>query len=645
MVVLTTGEESGEAMPNQDPPNHGQQDNAQDAPKPSSEQAPSANLQQENSSSVETGIGEQSGDGNTNYMAQSQVFEEYQQKIGQQNIHYHIGSMNGTPWLGMKGFPGFGFPPRTRRGSGTPRDQPEARPDTHEKIDTWFSELSEHQQSMVRATAIFHGAPARDITIAQQDLYRYTHHSSENDMRLDEQERAGDMLNATYTKVEEVEGVQRIFWKDDDENGYSIFGLKVLRLIAGEIQGTAGIVGHDIVPLLETWTANTSDGEHAFRAARALGVIWWCNDQNRLRSTLGTWATDPNPQRQFAAACMIYGAYEIEHTQENIPHLLGEQISPRTPIMEGLLRQWSTESLKPNASAALANVVIAAYGLIGLVWPEVGLDGLDRLLGLTPRDTSVAVQSVPAVALIPAALAYAEVAWFGHTRNVIARLAMHTDRLIRIRKRGHLDAASRYAQEWRAFALNNVFFIFFFPIIASSREDTSKDPHESERAQSTMEAPPHYGSELTLPANLPIPYAETLDTMLAGILAEEETVFRSDIVTLLASALYRQNLRQVSETLQVWGETILRQRYTDMAEVAHLRMRYLDFLETLGKKTQELDGELEMTGSQSGYQKLVRLLRQWPRTSAATVFAESALARLEQQVTVQPAYRREMNNL
>lgn len=245
---------------------------------------------------------------------------------------------------------------------------------------------------------------------------------------------------------------------------------------------------------------------------------------------------------------------------------------------------------------------------------------------------------MPAVSLIPAALTYAEIAWFGHTRTVISRLASHADRLIRIRKRGVLDKTSRYAHEWRNFGLNNVFFMFFVPIVASSREDTSRQPSISGQAANTTTEDPRYGSELTLPAMLPIPYAEKLDTLLAGILAPEEVAFRNDLVTLLAVALYHWNPNQVSQTLQGWGETILRQRYTDMAEVAHLRMRYLDFLGMLEKKTQELDAELEMAGSQSGYQKLVRLLKQWPRKSSAIIFAESALARLDQQVTVQAAH-------
>lgn len=521
---------------------------------------------------------------------------------------------------------------RRRDAQAAPQERPAEMPDTFEKIDEWFWTLSDSAQCMVRATAILHGAPATDINTARQEIHK--HLNPYHDTQPDERERAGKILGVTFTRVDDNNGVQRIYWLDTEESGYSLFGLKVLRLLAEEIQGVSGIAGYNVLPLLEKWAASTGDGEHAERAAHALGVIWWIIDQERLRRTLYHWANSENPQTRQAAAWMIYGAYEIEHSEAAIEHVTRAQ---RAPMMDDLLHRLSTDILKPNSSPDFAGVVIAAYGLIGLEWPEVGLDGLDYLLGLTPTNTRVSVQAMPTAAFVPAALIYVQLAGIGHTRAVIAHLARHAARLIRIRKRGILDTGVQYEQDWRNFGLNRLYFIFFL-LVASSLEDDPKQQHaatkepetsaESLTAAAAEAGKGRYGAEPTLPSNLPIPYVENLDTLLAGILAKDEEAFRSELVMLLTVALYHWNPDQVRQTLQVWGETIMRQRSTDTVAASRLRLMYLNFLGALAKTAQELDDERGLTGLQSGYSKFVKLLQQWPRTSTASSFAEAILTRL-----------------
>ena len=532
----------------------------------------------------------------------------------------------------------LGIRARKRDAHAAPQERPAEMPNTFEKIDEWFWALSDSAQCMVRATAVLHGAPATDINTARQDIYK--HLNPYHDTQPDERERAGAILGDAFTRVDDSTGVQRIYWQDTEEStysfysGYSLFGLRVLRLLAEEIQGVSGIAGYNILPLLEKWALSTGDGEHAERAAYALGVIWWIIDQDRLRRTVYHWANSANPQTRQAAAWMIFGAYEIEHSEAAIEHVTR---APRAPMMADLLRQWSMDILKPNSSADFAGVVITAYGLIGLEWPEVGLDGLDFLLGLTSTNTRVSVQAMPTAAFVPAALIYVQLAGIGHTRAVIAHLARHATRLIRIRKRGILDTGAQYEQAWRNFGLNRLYFIFFL-LVASSLEDDPKEQHaattepeisaETSAAAAAETGKGRYGAEPTLPSSLPIPYAENLDTLLAGILAKDEETFRSDLVTLLTVALYHWNPDQVRQTLQVWGETIMRQRSTETVEASRLRLMYLNVLGALAKTAQELDDELGFSGLQSGYSKCVKLLQQWPRTSTASAFAEAILTRL-----------------
>lgn len=519
---------------------------------------------------------------------------------------------------------------RRRDAQAAPRERPAEMPDSFEKIDEWFWTLSDSAQCMVRATAILHGAPATDINVARQDIYK--HLNPYHDTQPDERERAGTIIGVTFTRVVDVNGVQRIYWQDTEESGYSLFGLRVLRLLAEEIQGVSGVAGYNVLPLLEKWASSTGDGEHAERAAHALGVIWWIIDQDRLRRTLYHWANSANPQTRQAAAWMIFGAYEIEHSEAALEHVTR---APRAPMMADVLRQWSTDILKPNSSADFAGVVITAYGLIGLEWPEVGLDGLDYLLGLTPTNTRVSVQAMPTAAFVPTALIYVQLAGIGHTREVIAHLADHAARLIRIHKRGILDIDARYEHEWRNFGLNRLYFIFFL-LVASSLEDDPTQQHAATKERETSAGTSasaetgkvRYGGEPALPASLPIPYAEDLDTLLAGILARDEEAFRSELVTLLTIALYHWNPDQVRQTLQVWGETIMRQRSTEIVEASRLRLMYLNFLGALAKTTQELNHELGVTELQSGYSKFVKLLQQWPRKSTAIIFAEAILTRL-----------------
>jgi hypothetical protein len=513
-------------------------------------------------------------------------------------------------------------------------------PDTHEQIDEWFcTTLSDRAMCMVRATAIFHGAPANNINSARQEIYKYLY--PKRDEQLVEQERASEILKNVFVDVRENYGVRRIYWQDAGESGYSLFGLKVLRLLAGEIEGTAGIQGHNILPILEKWASSTGDGEHAWRAAYALGVIWWILDQERLRRTVFRWAHSSDPQTRRATAWMIYGAYEIEHSEKDVVHVT---LATRTPMMEELLRQWSADVLEPNSSAEFAGVVIMAYGLIGCDWPDVGLDGLDYLLGLTPTSTTVSVQAMPVAAFIPAALIYVELARIGHTREVIARLAKHAGGLGGVSKRGILDKEARHEQAWRNFGLKRLFFIFFL-LVASSLEGDPKQQHTNSKAPDTAPdtatdaGTTRYGAESPLPSSLPIPLGENLDTLLAGILAPSEESLHGELATLLLVALYHWNPDQVSQTLQAWAETIWRQQYAD---ASHLRLRFLNFLGALGKRAQELDKELGIKEPQSSYAKFVRLLQQWPRKSTTYAFAENALSRLAHQRAAQQVQREDL---
>lgn len=498
-----------------------------------------------------------------------------------------------------------------------PQPRPDRMPATDDDIESWFCDaLDDRERCAVRATAILHGAPAHEVNLARDELYDALHSDSEQNTGRPTAPTSSirTLLSNTFVESRKSDGTSRLFWQDAEANGYSAFGLSILRLIAGEIEGTRGVAGQNILPTLERWATKRPDGvpisERPWRTARALGVIWWTLDHARLRATARNWARSSSVLIQQSASGLLYGAYEIElnETPAGPVTVTGSQ-----QITLDLLRRLSDEALVSSEySERLARVVTSTYGLIGRKWPDVTLDGLDYLLCLTSTDHREFITDLPFPVFVHGALTYVALAWAGHMRQVLARMAQHVERLIRRPPHASSSEDKNHARLRREQGLAISFFTFFF-LAASSLVGANE------------ETPATYSREATLPARPAIPDEHGHDVLLAGILSNSEPLLRANLGSILCGAFIAGKAALASETMRRWAEIVLRLSQPDAPA---LRLTYLRFLTSVGRLLREWDEEHGLAGTNAGAVRYENKLGHWRGNEDLTELARETLNRL-----------------
>ncbi|HLY29796.1 MAG TPA: hypothetical protein VKQ36_02090, partial [Ktedonobacterales bacterium] len=371
-------------------------------------------------------------------------------------------------------------------------------------------------------------------------------------------------------------------------------------------EGTGGMQGYNSEPVIERW-ATSDDVERSWRAAHALGVIWWTLDQGRLRSDARKWATAESVAKRNSAAGLIFGAYETESDR-------GVKTTPESKTL-ALLSQLSNEARRPGSAdktQRLSHVVTTAYELIAIVSPDTALDGLDSLLGLAYQGDGAAAFSMTFAVFIYGALSYQSLACHGQIRQVLSRLAEHAERLTRLRyttQKPGKDLLDRCEQE-----LEILFFIFFF-LVASSFPGATAQRYA------------HYGEQTTLEKEPEIPDSSGRDVLLASVFAEGEQATRDALVTLLCAALLNDKAKLAMDTLEQWANHLFPAEPASEHE-KQLWMQYRRFVMSVGRLAGEWDREFNRTGFRSGQVWFKNLLKHWPRKKPVGQLAEEVLGRL-----------------
>src|SRR5262249_17812903 len=137
----------------------------------------------------------------------------------------------------------------------------------------------------------------------------------------------------TYTEFRVVSGVERVFWRDTDEQGNSAFSLLILHFLAQEaIRGNWVENSQTLAEVAKRWAENAK-GDAYWRAARATGVIWGSQDREQLQRIANIWANNSSERGSRRAASLLYGAYEFECLTSN------EQGNHRSFVLT-ILKQW-----------------------------------------------------------------------------------------------------------------------------------------------------------------------------------------------------------------------------------------------------------------------------------------------------------------
>lgn len=496
-----------------------------------------------------------------------------------------------------------------------PPPRPSEMPSTEEAQEAWFCDnLTPYERCYVRAAAILHGAPAYLVTSAAKQLYDAFHPPLPQSIGgqgisvADRSEPApGRELAAnTFTEVRDKEDARRLYWQDADSNGSSAFGLMALQLIAREIEGTGGVQGQNSAPIIQQWAAS-EEIERSWRAAHALGVIWWTLDQSRVSSIAHKWASAKLTVSHYSAAGLIFGAYETESDR-------GAKTTTELKTLK-LLTQLADEARQPGSQVeprGTAHVVTTAYELIALVSIDTALDGLDRLLGLAYQGEKAAAFPMTFAVFIYGALSYQSLACQGQVRQVLARLAGHAERLTRLRFATYQP--SKELIERCEQNLEIISFIFFFLVSSSFPQ------HEESRYA-------HYGEQDTLEAEPEIPGALSRDVLLASVFAQDEQATRDALVTLLCAALVNGNARQAMGTLEQWANHLFPATPTN-EQHQRLWVHYRRFVMLVGSQSGNWDGEFTLTGFRAGQTWFRNLLNHWPQKKPSGQLAREVLGRL-----------------
>jgi hypothetical protein len=260
-------------------------------------------------------------------------------------------------------------------------------PQTEEEIAEWYITLTEHEQCLVQAMAIFAGASIPEIAYARNRLYQSladtTKQQSSAQPSNEQSSTAGvknqsimlpSMLKHLYIQPRRFARAECLFWQDTDVNGLSQFQLRLLNFLAR----SAPLWPESIfLPQLRAWAASLEmDDDNAFRATRALGVVLW-HYTGSLREIANSWTTKQSGMWHRAAS-LLYGAYETDRqafgATANDP--------AKSPVLQ-LLGQWVR---KARQSGAVNKGCAAAltYTLIGQHSLKTAIRGLSSLLEL-PR--------------------------------------------------------------------------------------------------------------------------------------------------------------------------------------------------------------------------------------------------------------------
>lgn len=504
-----------------------------------------------------------------------------------------------------------------------------ALPTKVREVADWFRRLSLLERCFAIAVCVLQGAPSQHVSRAANELCVLLERSARRVAEAAQAQGDGkqpsegtsqafvsveELLEHTHIVSERYDGAERMRWEDD------AFASIMEEFLARQATMVGMLFdGRSLLEILQDW-ATSDNEERSWRAARLLARIWWRTDSKELFDLADEWAKSDDMQTWQSAAALLYGAYVAERDGANTSERDGANTAERAePVTLDVSNSETLRHLRGWADwtndAEFACVAAYAYGLIGHQSPTVALDGLDHLLRLgkawAALNGGAPTQRAPFNVVAFAVLSYAELAASGHVRDVLARFAQHAEYYGRsLRSTGSLLELER-SRRAREQGLDIIFFQFVF-LVALSLSGVRRDTHAA------------YSLHAALSSSPDMPNARGQDVLLAGILAEPEGEWRSNLRTLLCAAISDGWESLAFDVLRWWADIAL---YLPGSQpTARLRQFILDLYEQLRR----WDRAFGKSGLRTGSELLAQRLHQWTLPSRQDLlplrhFAEATL--------------------
>lgn len=491
-------------------------------------------------------------------------------------------------------------------------------PETEEEFTAWYYGLGDYEQYYVLTAAILHGAPVREVVKRADSLYQFirdeierrgnllqsrSHQEDQWETQQRESIRFSDPLlraisgkdlrKLTYTKTLKERGVECLYWQDADAYGLSTFGLHLLEFLCNEFI-SRGELGQFFLNAVQQWSEESTD-EVSGNAAHSYGVILWCHDADQLKKKAERWAKENSPRR---TAELLDGAYEIYRVKSvekvgdvETSSVVLDLLKNWVKRVHGVLSTDEDEFSEEDENQAnkgensieeaikLGCAVASTYALIGKRYPDIALEGLERLLKLPLSNSTIDMGAVFEAGVST----YVILTWSGRVRDVLAHLAANAEQLSHTRT---LPSNSEKRQEYRRQReayLEAILEAFFLVAAASLTE-----MRDSQNI--------HYSLSEPLPPQPAIPDPAGRDVLLAFLLIGSEVRCREYIMTLLCAAIVERKSKHAFGLLRRWAEIVLTMRGTQDKDAEETYVAFLQFIVYLGRTVDEWCYDLQKQG-------------------------------------------------
>lgn len=393
-------------------------------------------------------------------------------------------------------------------------------------IEEWYysPNLYYRDRYFVLAMAALEGAPRMVVAQAALEIEK----RFKKPKKEAKQEDAPDpsprsQMARTFTMSRRIGNAERIFWQRPE------LIVRMREFVTEQLAGMGQ--EREFLEILHDWSTE-GISERTVRAIKMLAFVYWKQDQNGLYNLARAWAPS---NRWFHAAALMAGAYEAEYDAavlEAIQREDQEAIANPLPQSKVLarLQQWA----RPQSAVALKRVAFYAYGLLGRRWPILALDALESALN-AGKDGRGMVMNHDTV--FDGMTSYAIIAWGGHLRAVLDRLAQIVQRFLD-HPRGVVALRNITQRAEHELPLAVVFTAFALIALSSLSDTTTTVTYDLHKP---------------LPEHPEVPLPDGRDTVLAGLLSAVEPEMRRDIVALLAAAIVEHQLDLAFKLIRLWA--------------------------------------------------------------------------------------------
>ena len=489
-------------------------------------------------------------------------------------------------------------------------------PSTHEDISHWFYDLTDYEQNYAQAAALLHGASAYEISKRADMLYLLDKpplKSSPSSSEAPRQEphlvdelhsvvpsprsrSSKDLQNKTYTITQRIDGIERLFWRDTDQNGLSQFHIQFLDFLAGEYL-SKGIYGQDFLSLVQQW-AEEVHSQYSWYSARALGVFLWHQSIDELQRVCNLWARKRSSISRQRIAMLLDGAYEID-----ILKYPEHQNDARTSSALRLLTNWvmHTQKMSSAIDIYLRSVAVNVYALIGKRKLEIAFHGLQQLQRVPENETKLNFDNLQA-SLVSA---YVTLSWSGHLHSIMYNLASTAEQaVIQPSPPSRSSKRNQYRLQCKFDLM--VSLEAFFLIAANSF------------ASATVVNIAVYKEPLSISSS--VMENNEQDIVLAGTLSIDESGWREPVIKLLCAAIFDTNNRVAAfDLLSRWIDALMNMQEASSHQNHSLINNLKQFLVSLGETIDYwcLDIKKRNRGPLSASLVYKNRLEQWSKKNSA----------------------------